>query len=327
MPTDNYRPSKNTSHSMNTVPVVFAFDNNLVLPACVCISSLMMHAREETFYDIFILHSRKLSLERDRLDRIPHYYPNCRIQYRQVDETFDSAFEIRGITTPAYYRLLIPELIPEYDKVIYSDVDVIFRMDLSDIYFNTDLTDFYVAGVNSFAWLMPEYKTYYEKRLQLDARTIIYSGNLIFNSRKIREDNLIPLFREQARNNYKFQDMDILNLVCKGKIGYLPPSFCLSTIISKAAVDDKSELLRIWSQSEIDWALTSGTVHYNGQKPWQQYCINFDIWWEYYRKSPFFDAKFYFDFFYYRLNILDQLSLWKRIKVLLRYFVYGKRVI
>lgn len=110
---------------MNTVPIVFAFDNNLILPACVCISSLMMHAREDTFYDIFILHAQKEQLERAELDRIPGFYPNCRIRYRSVGDTFDGAFEIRGITTPAYYRLLIPELIPEYDKVIYSDVDVI----------------------------------------------------------------------------------------------------------------------------------------------------------------------------------------------------------
>ena len=54
------------------------------------------------------------------------------------------------------------------------------------------------------------------------------------------------------------------------------------------------------------------------------YCVNFDIWWEYYRKSPVFDRQFYFDFFYSRLNELDRLSLWKRIKILVRYFVYGR---
>ena len=53
--------------------------------------------------------------------------------------------------------------------------------------------------------------------------------------------------------------------------------------------------------------------------------MNFDIWWEYYRKSPFFDAKFYFDFFYSRLNEYDLLPLWKRIKILIRYFVYGRK--
>lgn len=312
---------------MRTVPIAFAFDNNFILPACVCISSLMMNADKDTFYDIFILHSHAVKLEKKDLDRIPEYYSNCRISYRQVDGTFDKAFEIRGITTSAYYRLLIPNLIPEYDRIIYSDVDVIFRSDLSDIYFNTTLDDFYIAGVNSLAYLVPEYKEYYIKKLKSDPRKIIYSGNLIFNSKKIREDNLICLFKEQAKKNYKFQDMDILNIVCKDKIQYLSLDFCLSTFISQALIYNESDVLNLWSKEDIDKARTQGIVHYNGQKPWQQYCINFDIWWEYYRKSPFFNEKFYFDFFYSRLNIFDQLPLLKRIKILVRYFIYGKRII
>lgn len=312
---------------MNIVPIVFAFDNNLILPACVCISSLMMNAKEDTFYDIFILHSTHVALKKEKLDKLPQNYKNCRIQYRQVDETFDSAFEIRGITTPAYYRLLIPELVPEYDKIIYSDVDVIFRFDLSDLYANTDLTNCYVAGVNSLSHLVPEYKHYYIGKLHLDPEKIIYSGNLIINSKKIKEDDLIPLFKEQAKNDYKFQDMDILNIVCKEKIQYLSPEFCLSTFIVQAAIYNNEPILNLWNQSDIDKALKQGIVHYNGQKPWKGYCVNFDLWWEYYRKSPFFDDKFYFDFFYHRLNIFDQLPLWKRIKILVRYFVYGKRLI
>ena len=174
---------------------------------------------------------------------------------------------------------------------------------------------------------MPEYRHYHIEKLHLDPEKIIYSGNLIINSQKIKEDNLIPLFKEQAKNDYKFQDMDILNIVCRGKIQYLSSEFCLSTFIVQASIYNNESILKLWNQSDIDKALKQGIVHYNGQKPWKGYCINFDIWWEYYRKSPFFDEKFYFDFFYHRLNIFDQLSLWKRIKILVRYFVYGKRII
>lgn len=309
---------------MNIVPIVFAFDNNLVFPACVCISSLLMNAKEDTFYDIFILYSEKEHFNKEQLGKIPQYFPNCKIQYRVVDDTFDSAFEIRGITTSAYYRLLIPELISEYDKIIYSDVDVIFRSDLSDFYLSTDMKDYYIAGVNSFAHLIPENLAYY-KRMGMDAKGIIYSGNLIFNSKKIIEDNIIPKFRSLALNKYKFQDMDILNIVCKDKIKHLPPEFCLTTYISQWAVYSRSQLNEFWENKVINKALSEGIVHYNGQKPWKGFCINFDIWWEYYRKSPFFDEKYYFNFFYNHLNELDQLSLWKRIKILIRYFVFGRK--
>ena len=87
----------------------------------------------------------------------------------------------------------------------------------------------------------------------------------------------------------------------------------------------RSLLQNLFSVEEIDNALKRGNIHYNGHKPWKKYSVNFDIWWEYYRKSPFFDRKFYFDFFYGRLEELDRLSLWKRIKVLGRYFVFGRK--
>ncbi|MBO5172490.1 MAG: glycosyltransferase family 8 protein [Bacteroidaceae bacterium] len=308
---------------MNIIPIAFAFDNNLTFPACVCLSSLMMHAKADTFYDIFILHSEKEMLRTEDLDKLPTFYPNCRITYRTVDNTFDQAFEIRGITMAAYYRLLIPELIPECDKIIYSDVDVIFRDDLSEIY-QTDIEDYYIAGVDSIAHLIPDLKNYYEQVRHCDSKGQIYSGNLIINSKKILEDKLIALFKEHIGEKYKFQDMDILNIVCNGKIKYLSPSFCLTTYINDFAVNNIDALKENWAEVDVRYALEKGIVHFNGQKPWKGFCVNFDIWWEYYRKSPFFDPKYYFDFFYGKLDEQDQLPLMKRIKILVRYFVYGK---
>ena len=310
---------------MNTVPIVFAFDNNLVFPACVCLSSLMMSAKETTFYDIFILYPASDGLERKEIDRVQEFYPNCRIQYIAVDDTFSGAFEIRGITTPAYYRLLIPELIPQYDKILYSDVDVIFRSDLYDIYSSTDMQGCLLAGVNSLSHLVPAYAKYYTEQLKRNPHSIVYSGNLIFNGKQMREEHTTEKLIEHRGQKYMFQDMDILNVECEGRIKFLSPCFCLSTFIAEQAIYGKEKLAEIWTDQEIATALLSGIVHYNGKKPWLGWCINFDIWWEYYRKSPFYDEKFYFDFFYNKLNEHDQLPLWKRVKILLRYFVIGRQ--
>ena len=37
---------------MKKVPIVFAFDENLILPAEICICSLLENAKASTFYDI-----------------------------------------------------------------------------------------------------------------------------------------------------------------------------------------------------------------------------------------------------------------------------------
>lgn len=312
---------------MNVVPIVFAFDNNLVLPACICISSLLMNANGDTFYDIFILHSSKIDLHKEQLDELSKHFNRCRIQYRMVDNTFDQAFEIRGITTPTYYRLLIPELIPEYDKVIYADVDIIFRMDLSELY-DIEMEDNYIAATRELGMnLTEDGQKYIYSMQELSVGNYIQAGFIVMNNQAILRDNIHTQFKKWSDKKLKFQDQDILNIVCKDKIYYLPMEYNMTDYSYMFAMRKRSLLQDLFSEEEIDNALKRGNIHYNGHKPWNKYSVNFDIWWEYYRKYPFFDEKFYFEFFYTRLNELDQLSLWKRIKILIRYFVYGKREI
>ncbi len=77
-----------------TIPIAFAFDKNLVMPACVCISSLLMNAKKDTSYDIFILHPANQSMTQTDLVKLPEYYDNCKLTFRPVGNEFDNAFEI-----------------------------------------------------------------------------------------------------------------------------------------------------------------------------------------------------------------------------------------
>lgn len=310
---------------MNKVPIAFAFDNNLILPACICISSLLINANKDTFYDVFILHSSKIRLEKEMLNRLSMHFDNCKIQYRQVDDSFDSAFEIRGITTAAYYRLLIPELIGEYDKVIYSDVDIIYRMDLFELY-QLNIDSYYLAATRDLGLnLTEDGKKYINSIDGLVQGQYLQSGFIMLNCNKMLKDGLINKFRSFATKKLKYQDQDILNLSCSGKVLFLPLKYNM-TDYSYYFINRKRNVLQnLYSEEEIVEAMRIGNIHFNGHKPWKKYSVNFDIWWEYYRKSPLFDESFYFNFFYSILNEYDQLSLYKRIKILIRYFVYGKR--
>ena len=308
---------------MKKIPVVFCFDDNLEMPAGVCITSLLVNANADTFYDIFILHSDRCTFTESKLNELPLRYGNCRITFRSVGREFENAFEIRGITFAAYYRLLIPDVIPEYGKIIYSDVDVIFRNDLTRIYEDTDLTNDYMAGVVSVSAGVDVAYTKYLENLGINPADYIYSGNLIINSQKLREDGMVQKFiKEASISNYKYQDMDIINIVCKGKIKRLPPVFCLSVAINKYAVYQIEN--PCYTKQELEDALQEGIIHYNGHKPWKQYCPYFDIWWEYYRQSIFFDQKYYFDFFTRKMHEYDLMPLWERVKILARWFIYYK---
>lgn len=50
------------------------------------------------------------------------------------------------LSKAAYFRLLIPELIREYDKCIYLDCDIIVHGDLKELY-EIELGNNYLAGV------------------------------------------------------------------------------------------------------------------------------------------------------------------------------------
>lgn len=309
---------------MNVIPIAFAFDNNLILPACVCISSLLMNAKEDTFYDIYILHSKREKLNHEELDKISYIYSNSRIQYISVGDVFDNAFEIRGITTPTYYRLLIPELIRDYEKVFYADVDIIFRTDLTKLY-EMDLTDYYVAATLDLGMNYIDDGINYIKSISgLSVGEYIQAGFLLLNVLKLRKDGIVNLFKELVFKNFKFQDQDIINVVCRGKIKIIPWHYNMTTYSFYCLEKEQNILGKDLMKTE-DLARYKSNIHYNGQKPWKDGCVNFDIWWEYYRKSPYFNHSYYFDFFNKMSNAHDYLSLWKRVKILIRYFSYGQK--
>ncbi len=310
---------------MNTIPIVFSFDENLFLAAGVCISSLLENAAADTFYDIYILHGEKIDMERFPAKRLMERFSRCRITPMSVGNAFEGAFEIRGITAAAYYRLLIPNLLPQYDKVIYTDVDIIFRRDLQELYL-TDMGDNYIAGVNDISMrYVADGLEYVNANPSLCAETYVNSGFLVFNCKQIRKDRLVERFKEEAKNTYKFQDQDVLNIVCGKKVYLLPSWWQLTTYECEFLQTAPAKVYGDLSPEEFRSHLAESTIHYNGQKPWKGCCLNFDIWWEYYRRSVFFDERFYFDFFYDQLNALEQLPLLKRLKVLLRYFVFGRK--
>lgn len=259
---------------MNIVPIVFAFDNNLILPACVCIYSLMMNAKEDTFYDIFILHSAHVALEKENLDKLTQFYKNCRIQYRQVDDTFDSSFEIRGITTPAYYRLLIPELISEYDKVIYSDADIIFRMDLSELY-NVDITPYYLAATRDIGLNFSDEGIKYISSVEgLRQGQYLQSGFIMMNCKKMLQDKLVDKFRNLAQKKLKYQDQDILNLTCGEEVLFLPIKYNMTDYSYYFLNKEQYKIVSILAGENVDEAINHGNIHFNGHKPWKKYSIN-----------------------------------------------------
>lgn len=301
------------------IPIVFAFDKNLEIPAIVCITSLLKHAQDDTYYEIFILHPNNNVIDQSLFFELKRCFNQFEITFIAVDSIFINAYQVRGITSPTYYRLLIPNLLMSYDKVIYSDVDVIFRSDLKDVYL-TSFDNQYIAATKDLGMMLTDDGKKHIESLGLSLGDGYYqAGFILMNCKKMREDNIVDLFIDMAKNNYQYQDQDILNIVCKQNCKQIPLKYNMTDYVF-SFINQRHKYFENMTKSEIDDALQNGTIHYNGHKPWKKYSLNFDIWWENYRNSVAYDSSYYFNFFYKKVDLYDRLPLWKRIKIVLRYF-------
>jgi len=306
---------------MNPVPIAFAFDRNLTIAAAVAINSLLASADDSTYYKIFILHPKDENVESGILKKVTQSHSNAEISFIPISSNFDNSYVIRGITTPAYFRLLIPELLPQFDKIIYADVDFIFRMDLSALY-ETDLTDKYIAATIDIGLNNEREGIEYIRTLPgTEVGKYIQSGFLVMNCKKLREDHIVDRFKRLSNSKLRFQDQDILNITCMGHIQILPIFYNMTDYSFLYAYEKKKQLLKYASDNDILKGISSGNIHYNGHKPWKKLCLNFDIWWQHYRNTPIFDGKYYFSFFKEKRDELEKLPLSKRIKLLIRYFI------
>lgn len=274
------------------IPIVFSTDHNFVMQAGVCVLSLLMNASDE-YYDIYILIAKDVT-EEDRQKLMQTVEPYCaKLNFICMDNTFANAYEIRNISTAAYYRLLIPWLLPQYDKVIYADVDMIFQIGLKNV-FNTNIEDNYVAGVAMPGALVSSGFRKNAEKLGLNIDEYINSGFLVINCKRQREVRLKEKYLRYSKNKYFYQDQDIINIVCKKHIFLLPQNYNVGSVIFKLYLNRKKSLLDYYSQEELKIIFTKNIIHYAGiNKPWNSYCFQYDIWWYYYRCSIFYNIDFY----------------------------------
>ena len=91
-----------------------------------------------------------------------------------------------------------------------------------------------------------------------------------------------------ADKQYTYVDQDIINLVCQSRAEAIPLRY---NYTNSLYADAHQHPDRAAQSSELE---LRSTVHYTGGKPWKSPCLRGDIWWEYYRRSAFFDAGFYY---------------------------------
>ena len=264
---------------MAKIPVVLCIDSRIILGTAVTIKSMLETAKPETTYDIRIFHSGlSASDEKNIQELVAGTRHELKLHY--IDPArFDGAPRNKGSWTEiVYYRLLTPEILTEYDKAIYSDVDVLIKEDLSEAY-NTDLEGYEIAAVPTtlnevLKTLQPA--RYFEENKN---KYIYASGFIIFNNKLMREEKTVDKFFDTIKtfnSRLVFFDMDTLNITCN-KVKNLPLKYCVFETLYEytdvTTIPEYKNLKTVYSDTELYEAKNHPIViHYAGKlgKPWQR---------------------------------------------------------
>lgn len=208
----------------NRIPVIWGLDKKYVLQAFVVMRSILLNSKEVYFF--LLLTADDIEDEvTEYADILKSEYNNFEVSVRMVDINCfaDARVFNEHLSKAAYFRLLIPELVPEYDKCIYLDCDIIVHGDLRELY-AVELEGNYLAGVKDCHVIKDNpYEIEHQRVLGLPARDkYINSGVLIINLKRMREDGIIPRFYEQLKKENWYEDQDVLNYCCYPLIKLLP---------------------------------------------------------------------------------------------------------
>ncbi|MDR2616559.1 MAG: glycosyltransferase family 8 protein [Endomicrobium sp.] len=253
---------------MNTkeINIAFCFDENFWTYANVTIISLLEVSKNQSKYNIYCIVSNTINnaIENILESNFKQYSSFSSIKFIKVANHLDN---IKSTKKPTYYRLLLPQVLPNIDRIIYTDIDLIFNSDLQDLY-SLDLTNNYVAAVkdaykgNEKNYLWKKYGMYPIAKNE----HYINAGVLLLNLRKLKSDNIGKSWIQLAeKESFPFHDQDIINLTCKGKIIFLPTEYNFSVDNAKF-------------------------IHFANKKPWDYHpgTLKFaELWWFYAHKTPF----------------------------------------
>lgn len=195
--------------------IALCTDENFVIPALVCLVSVF----ENNGGDVhaYVLTDGVSERSREKFRCLSETYGQ-RIEVMTIDRSrFDGLTVNERFPVSMYYRFMLPDFLPNEDKVLYLDCDIIVRHSLTPLY-DIDLTDKALAAVVGESCD----DIVFENILQIHHK-YFNSGVLLMNlDYWRRHDTARTLIRWVADNPDKcsLPDQNALNKVLDGRVVY-----------------------------------------------------------------------------------------------------------
>ena len=264
---------------LNRIPIFFAVDDKYIPFLAVTLQSIIDNSSSKNYYLCKILYT---DITEENQEKIKKYErDNVNIEFVDlnyyIEELKDKLYTRDYYSKTTYFRLFIPDLYPQYDKVLYLDVDIVALSDVANLY-NINMGDNLVAAApDDVIQTIEVFQEYVEKVVGVaDYREYFNAGVLVMNLDELRKFNFQEKFL-YLLETVKFsvaQDQDYLNRLCKGRTKMIKNTWDRMPI-GGDTVDRKKLHL----------------IHYNlAFKPWHFEDILYkEYFWKYAKKTEFFD--------------------------------------
>ena len=283
--------------NLKKIPIFFTFNNDYVVPAAVAFDSLLRRAFSDVAYQMFVIHS-DISLGNQNL--LHQVVNDCGteacltfidsqgfLQDEWQQGNFEGHNQNTQFTVDTIIRCFAASFFPQFDKIIYSDVDVVFMDDISELY-EVDLAECYIAGVksafmrhdaNELSHLSAEH---YEK-----LKDSYFAGGIwLMNLAQIRHDQLETRMLSIVRDPKivkRWNDQDVMNIACDNRVAYVSLRY-----ISYPYLQDRMSELGFVSHYSTEELLESidkpKILHFAGVKPWNAFPNKRQIWWDHFER-------------------------------------------
>lgn len=278
------------------LPVVLITDNNYVIPTAVAVQSMTGSLGRNSKLIVYIITCDVDEKNKNLFRELNRY--NVKVRIIDCDTKELIRYNEKGyyVTGTALIKFCIPRFLPDYDKILYIDGDVLVRRDVSEI-FDTDIESYYAAVVADMPAVV---SCRWHKRLGLES--YFNSGVLLFNARKFRDEGLEEkLFRvKEAHPEYCCMDQDVFNDVFAMKVRFLPlkwnlmmPNFLLMQDQTGLSVRDINSFFGLDYGSFKEMEEDACIIHLtNEKKPWKYSDIYMSReWYRVFKKTPFRHTK------------------------------------
>ena len=282
---------------LQKVGIAYGLNNQYTYPTLVSMTSILENSSSHTYYIFYILVDEKTFKNNNKqmLISLEKKYDRCEVNIIEIsDENLKNA-NTKRYPLAAYYRLILAEIIPDLNRIIYLDGDTLIYDDLSEMY-NLEMENNIILGFVDNS---------YKKAEEFGIQTYKYivSGVLLINLKEIRKENITQKFFEfmdKYQDKLTQEDQTVINIVLHGRIGLLPPKFGMWNFHTKDSLlnhnnygnqnlgikaYDEKEIIKAWNTPSI--------IHYVRAKPWRIRTkithIKFhEDWWEYAKMTNYY---------------------------------------